>query len=76
MNFILQQRVSKRMSWVQNLCLHLQINMGKNDGRLFATHFFTNSISEKTEKFIFSTNYIGTYPPNISSNLKSKVHIF
>ena len=29
--------------------------MGKlnYDGRLFATNFFTNSISEKTEKFIF-----------------------
>ena len=35
--------------------------MGKNDGRLFATHFFTNSISEKTEKFIFSTNYISRH---------------
>ena len=61
-NFILQRRVSEGMSWAQNLCLHLQINMAKlnYDGRLFATNFFTNSISEKTEKFIFSTNYIGT----------------
>ena len=33
--------------------------MGKNDERLFATHFFTNSISEKTEKFIFFTDFIG-----------------
>ena len=39
-NFILQRRVSEAMSWAQNICLHLQINMGKNDGRLIATHFF------------------------------------
>ena len=44
----------------------IRVNQGlgviweKNDGRFLATHFSTNSISEKTEKFIFSTNYIGT----------------
>ena len=63
------------MSWAQNLCLHLQINMGKNDERLFATHFFTNSISEKTEKFIFSTNYIGTLKKKSEPSIKITIDV-